>query len=483
MNLACLLDCSVSQNHAEVIEAQQRLKALEARPGFAVDLLAVLQQENVSLQSRQAGAIYFKNFVKQRWNPRDSKDDFTTDNRQEIKDNLVKLMLGSPSVVEVQLKEAILIIANSDFPSKWPNLLPEIFTVHLLQSDFKILKGALEVAASALQQYQSVERSPQVLSDLKNLVLPHVQQPLLNIFVKCVTSLNDSSLDITSVVGYVNMIMCVCSMFYSIHTIDLPEYFEDNMHSFFEGFLFILRWNHLELLKQSPGMIEELKSVVLQCVCVYADKYQEEFGQYVCVFVEAACTCICDSNTQELSSIVCNGLILLSSIARTSWSHDKNPFILPNSMQLICDQVILPHIKLHDADLYIINEQTTEGSRVDIENAELNPRRKATVELLRVLIKMYFNNINIILIERLNILFIESKNINNIYNKRAWEAAVYLCIAICMKSCGKDRGATELTGIVDINNIFLQEILPKLQKYVQDMNTHTHTHTHTHKHV
>lgn len=44
--------------------------------------------------------------------------------RDAIKAHIVSLMIGVPSAVQVQLGEAVSIIADNDFPHHWEQLIP-----------------------------------------------------------------------------------------------------------------------------------------------------------------------------------------------------------------------------------------------------------------------------------------------------------------------------------------------------------------------
>lgn len=44
----------------------------------------------------------------------------------QIKQLLTGLMLNTPPLVRAQLSEALTLISNHDFPTAWPQLLPEL---------------------------------------------------------------------------------------------------------------------------------------------------------------------------------------------------------------------------------------------------------------------------------------------------------------------------------------------------------------------
>lgn len=44
--------------------------------------------------------------------------------KEQVKSSVVDLMVVVPTAVQKQISETLSIISESDFPSKWPNLLP-----------------------------------------------------------------------------------------------------------------------------------------------------------------------------------------------------------------------------------------------------------------------------------------------------------------------------------------------------------------------
>ena len=56
----------------------------------------------------------------------DSCDRIHPQDRATIKTLIVSLMLKSPESIQRQFSDAVSIIGKSDFPDKWPTLIPEM---------------------------------------------------------------------------------------------------------------------------------------------------------------------------------------------------------------------------------------------------------------------------------------------------------------------------------------------------------------------
>lgn len=65
-----LLNQTLDHNHVVRKNAEDQLRSLEKKHGFAIVLLQILEATAVQPQDKaiqQASAIFFKNFVKKRW--------------------------------------------------------------------------------------------------------------------------------------------------------------------------------------------------------------------------------------------------------------------------------------------------------------------------------------------------------------------------------------------------------------------------------
>lgn len=91
-----------------------------------------------------AGAVYFKNYIKRHWvnvsildiflfssftnyskqDNEDAVNKIAEQDRVEIKNQIVQLMITVPEKLQLQISDALTLIAASDFPEKWESLLP-----------------------------------------------------------------------------------------------------------------------------------------------------------------------------------------------------------------------------------------------------------------------------------------------------------------------------------------------------------------------
>ena len=83
-------------------------------------------------------------------------------------------------------------------------------------------------------------------------------------------------------------LLLICKIFYSLNYQDLPEFFEDNMGIWMPHFDALLKVDNKLLCSgdsEEAGVLEQIKSQICDNVAMYAQKYDEEFKDYLPQFV------------------------------------------------------------------------------------------------------------------------------------------------------------------------------------------------------
>ena len=109
-----------------------------------------------------------------------------------IKDNLVSLMCTVPPQLQSQCSESIALIASSDFPAKWDNLLSNLIA-KFADPNWDVVNGVLLTANSILKRFRYVQRSDAMYVDIL-YVLQRVQELLTKLFTTIVGHLDNAQL-------------------------------------------------------------------------------------------------------------------------------------------------------------------------------------------------------------------------------------------------------------------------------------------------
>ena len=91
-------------------------------------------------------------------------------------------MIQLPNILKSQIGEAISIIAESDFPEFWPDLIPELVT-KLSLTDFEKNVGVLTVAHEVFKRWRSLPRSDELFLEILK-VLSEFQEVFMKLFLE-----------------------------------------------------------------------------------------------------------------------------------------------------------------------------------------------------------------------------------------------------------------------------------------------------------
>ncbi|KAJ7373873.1 Exportin-2 [Desmophyllum pertusum] len=359
-------------------QAEKFLESVEGKAKYNVLLLNIVDNAAADGLIRVAAAISFKNCVKRNWRiiP-DEPNKISESDRETIKGEIVDLMLRSPEKLQKQLSDAVSVIGREDFPDKWTNLLPELVT-KFGSGDFHIINGVLQTAHSLFKRYRHEFKSQELWTEIK-FVLERFAEPLTNLFEAIMEEANRCGSDLAKLKDILSSILLICKVFYSLNFQDLPEHFEENMDKWMKNFLILLTTNSKQL---------QLESQICDNVALYAQKYDEEFENYLPKFVEAIWQLLV--STEKLAKhdiVVSNAIGFLASASERN--HYKYLFEKQETLKSICENVVVPNIEFREEDEEVFEDNPDEYIRRDIEGSDVDTRRRAASDLVRGLCKFH----------------------------------------------------------------------------------------------
>ena len=243
----------------------------------------------------------------------------------------------------------------------------------------------------------------------------------------------------------------MAKVFYSLCYQDLPEYFEDNMKTWMDGFHALLTAPNLSHLDSQsddvPGPQEILKAQICENVSMYAIKYGEEFHPHLGSFVSAVWQLLTSTGPQlKFDLLVSTALSFLGSVAEQTGNNSL--FSDGDALKTICEQVILPNVGYRKEDEELFEDNPEEWIRRDLEGSDQATRRRASCDLIRSLSRNFESQITEIFGQHIN-------NALNAYNsnKTDWkskEAAVFLVASLGTKKKTERHGVTETSSILPV---------------------------------
>ena len=444
--------------------AEKFLESVEVNQNYPLLLLHLVDKSEIHITIRIAGAVAFKNYVKRNWKvEEDSVDRIHAQDRDSIKKLIVNLMLHSPDSIQKQLSDAVSIIGKYDFPNKWPELIDQMVE-KFNTGDFHVINGVLHTAHSLFKRYRYEFKSQSLWTEIK-FVLDQFAKPLTDLFVATMNLTEVHAQNVEALKVIYSSLVILSKVFYSLNFQDLPEFFEDNMATWMKNFHTLLNANVLSLQstdEEETGVIEQLKSQVCDNIGLYAQKYDEEFQPYLPEFVTAVWNLLTSTGQEpKYDTLVSNALQFLATVAdRTQYRH---LFEDPTTLSNICEKVIIPNMEFRESDNELFEDNPEEYIRRDIEGSDVDTRRRAACDLVKVLSKSFEVKIMEIFGAYIQVMLQNYAN-KPAENWRSKDAAIYLVTSSASRAQTQKHGVTQSSKLVSLPQFAMQHIQPELVK-------------------
>ncbi|XP_003485641.1 exportin-2 [Bombus impatiens] len=444
--------------------AEKFLESVEINQNYPLLLLHLVDKSEINITIRIAGAVAFKNYVKRNWKVgEDSVDRIHAQDRDAIKKLIVNLMLHSPDSVQKQLSDAVSIVGKYDFPNKWPELIDQMVE-KFNTGDFHVINGVLHTAHSLFKRYRYEFKSQSLWTEIK-FVLDRFAKPLTDLFVATMNLMQVHANNIDALKVIYSSLVILSKVFYSLNFQDLPEFFEDNMAVWMRNFHILLNTNVPSLQstdEEEPGVIEQLKSQVCDNIGLYAQKYDEEFQPYLPEFVTAVWNLLTSTGQQpKYDTLVSNALQFLATVADRA--QYRNLFEDPTTLSNICEKVIIPNMEFRESDNELFEDNPEEYIRRDIEGSDVDTRRRAACDLVKVLSKYFEAKIMEIFGAYIQVM-LQNYADKPVENWRSKDAAIYLVTSSASKAQTQKHGVTQSSELVSLPQFAMQHIEPELVK-------------------
>lgn len=450
--------------------AERSLAEMADRPNYGLAVLRLVAEQTIDEQIRHAAAVNFKNHLRFRWAPASDRNSGPTlapildAEKDQIKSLIVGLMLTSTPRIQSQLSEALVVVGNHDFPKHWPTLLPELIAnlKDAAQSNnYVSINGILGTANSIFKKFRYQFKTNDLLLDLK-YCLDNFAAPLLEIFLKT-AALIDSTVSSGGPVATLKLLfesqrLC-CRIFYSLNFQELPEFFEDHMREWMTEFKKYLTTNYptLESTSDGLGLVDGLRAAVCENISLYMKMNEEEFQGYLNDFALAVWTLL--GNVSQSSSRDSLAVTAIKFLTNVSTSVHHTLFAGEGVIPQICQNIVIPNVRLRDEDEELFEMNYVEFIRRDMEGSDVDTRRRIACELLKGIATHYRQHVmETVSVQIQNLL--TSFAANPVANWKDKDCAIYLVVSLATKKAGSTSISTDL---VDVQSFFTSVIVPELQ--------------------
>ena len=490
--LAQLLQATLSNDASHRSQATQQLDSLSQRPHYALLVLQLIASEAqagsapVDAPTRLSAAIHFKNFIMANWNATSASSGgavsteadgpavipISDEDRQLVKQHLFDLMLATPlTQIQSQLSHALAIIALSDFPRQWPQLLPAL-TTRLSQhakcereDEWRQMKGLLETANSLFHRYRSATKSDQLWTDIA-FVLQHIAEPLTKAWETTLSLAQKHLDDPVKLDAVLQQLHLELNVYHSLISQDISEAFEDRLARWLDPALQLLRMQpneaaNVKRAADEPTSLSIVKADICDVASLYTAAYSDVFAPHLAGYVDAVWTMTISLPADaQFDSLVTQAIRFLISVAKREWN--KHMFASPDALRVICERVLVPQFTLRQSDIELFNDDAVEYVRRDMEGSDVDTRRRTASDFLHTLCMHFEQQITDIFKPYLQ-QQLASYASAPAQQWRQKDCALFMIGSLLARTSTQAKGVTAVNPYIDIDSLLNEHILPELQ--------------------
>ncbi|KAJ8473968.1 hypothetical protein ONZ45_g16104 [Pleurotus djamor] len=383
------------------------------------------------------------------------------------------LALSGPGdkALRAQLAEAISLIAELDFPEKWPTLIDQLVS-SLSPTEYNINLGVLETAHSIFRQWRSQVRSDRLFSEI-NFVFDRFMTPFLQLFQQTANLLTTTTP--TAVVA--QCMVLLVEIFHDFTCQDLPPAIEDAHEQFFgpgKGLFHVfLGWEPVELKGDpddtTPSIPSQVKTAILETAEMYVKIFPDQLLRSPSVqgFVSEVWSMVGSNKMPNIADdgLVSQSLRFISSAIRSG--HYKETFSSRDVISSLIEAVVVPNASLREHDIEQFEDDPLEFVRLDLSlsstGADLSTRRHAAADLLQALVSSGFETEATEIVGTVIGAGLQQYQSNKESNWRAKDTAIYLLAAVATRGSTSKQGVTSVNALVDVVKFFSDHVFEDLQ--------------------
>ncbi|CAG9533563.1 unnamed protein product [Cercopithifilaria johnstoni] len=452
--------------------AENDLKQMEQLPGFGMVCLDLIFDQQMIPAVVLASAVSLKNFVRENWNKEKCLVEINDSERTQLRSRALESMLSTSGNIQKQLSQVVFVMGKHDFPEEWPDLIT-ILAQNLTGIDPDKLTATLYTLDELCKKYRYEVKSNRLWQELV-IVLQAVAAPLTDLFAKMIECIpNKEMMSEAECQSWIEVTTLVTKCFHSLCSQDLPEYFEDHLSTWINGFMALLRLQISQLdaksIDSEANILDKLKCCICEIITLYSQRYEEEVMPFMMPIDESATApekteqrcwlieCVWQllvsiDQKARYDTIVNASLGFLSSICHRSqysaiFEHEE-------MLKILYEDVIIKNVMLRKCDFELFEDDPFEYMRKDIEGSDIGTRRRGASDFLRALCRRPDESRILGILSGVLQSFLE-ESVADLTNNWLKKDVVYCLItAVAVKAETVKHGATVTSDLVDVVDFY-----------------------------
>ncbi|KAK4706174.1 exportin-2 (importin alpha re-exporter), partial [Phenoliferia sp. Uapishka_3] len=471
--LTSVLQATLSPDATTRRAAERELTSAQAHPDFASSILHLTQDATAAKPIRMSAALNFKNWIKANWAVEDAPTPLTTATAESLKESIVSIMiaLASEPSLQVQVGEAISIMAEADFPEQWKGLIDQLVTP-LSPDNFVVNNALLQTAHSIFRRWRSQFRTDDLFLEI-NFVLERFCAPYLSVFRATDALLSAPTLVPGSPEHTVLLktLLLILQLYYDLNAQDLPPFFEDQLPELMALLLKYLDYSPFPTEKEEEdddeteeaGDLEKVKAEVCEIATLYSQRYLDAFGEggFLGPFVEKTWGLLTRlGKSVKYDILVAKATGFLSVVVKMP--SQKALFESQQTLEAFCQKIILPNMTLRKFEEELFEDDALEYVRRDLESANSETRRQAASDFTKALMEQFETQVTSIVTQYISAYLTQNAS-DPTGSWRSKDTAIFLLTSIASRGSTVQQGVTSTNALVDVIKFFSDHILSDLQ--------------------
>ena len=441
-------------------QAESQIQGAEDNPGFAIILLQIVSNSDFPQTSRLAAALYFKNLVKRKWVDSDGNHQLPQEEVVQIKRDIVGLMISCPPNIQSQLGEAVSIIANADFHTRWETLVDDLVS-RLAPDNPATTDGVLKVAHSIFKRWRPLLRSDELFTEILH-VLGRFTIPFLKLLESTDTAIAQNQSNKAQLQQHMAVLNTSIKVLHDLTCQDMPDAIVGQLEGIVGLLDKYLKYDNKTLsLEDEAGPEEFVKAAIFGVITLWTTKYEEDLDRHIGGLIGTSWNLLTSLGQDTKFDILASrGMNFLNSVAGSP--KNKATFNNEGALQQIIEKVILPNITLREADEELFEDEPIEYIRRDLEGADSDTRRRAATDLLRRLMQSFpelVTNLTMQYIQRA----LQAYETNRKTNWKSKDTAIYLfCAVAAVGTVTQASGVQSTNEHVNVISFFTEQVAEDL---------------------
>ncbi|GAA5824131.1 hypothetical protein JCM5353_006154 [Sporobolomyces roseus] len=467
--LVQILGSTLSPDPTTRRNAERELTQLQSQPSFAQLILQLAQDSNTPKAYRQAAVVNFKGWIRANYGIEEAPTPLAQATADQLKQSVVPIMisLSSEPALQVQVGEAIAIMAEADFPDNWQGLIDQLVQ-SLSPSDFVVNNAVLQTAHSIFRRWRSEFRTDDLFLEIK-FVLERFCAPFLSLFQQTDSILSTPGLTAEQHALVLKTLLYLLQIYHDLNSQDLPEFFEDRLGEFMPLLLKYLDYSTPfpsqddDDEEEEQGDLENAKAEICEIAQLYSLRYLDAFGEggYLGPFVEKTWGLLTKLGAGvKYDGLVSKATSFLGTVVRMP--SQRSLFEAQSTLEAFCEKIVLPNMTLRTFEEELFEDDPAEYVRRDLESASSETRRQAASDFTKALMEQFESQVTQIVTQYISI-YLQQYASNPQTNWKSKDTAIFLLTSIATRGSTSQQGVTSTNALVDVIKFFSEHILADLQ--------------------